>query len=85
MEQLSIRQRLLSRLFLVTEEIRRVEAEISCEQGHVQELTDELQTLKSKRSTIQTLATIIVSGIASITGGAILLGGSRHIDNSPNQ
>jgi hypothetical protein len=73
---LTVRQRLFTRLFLVTEEIRRVEAEISCEQGRVQELTDQLQTLKSKRSTIQTLATIIVSGIASIAGGAILIGGS---------
>ncbi|ALA59086.1 hypothetical protein [Nitrospira moscoviensis] len=73
---LAIRQRLLSRLFLITEEIIRVEAEVSCEQGRVQELTDQLQTLKSNRSTIQTLATIIVSGVASITGGAILLGGS---------
>lgn len=73
---LMLRERVLSRLFLITEEIGRVEAEVICEQGRVQELTDQLQTLQSKHSLINTLATIIVSGIASITGGAIVLGGS---------
>lgn len=73
---LILRERVLSRLFLITEEIARVEAEVTCEQGRVQELTDQLQTLQAKHSLIKTLATIIVSGIASITTGAIVLGGS---------
>lgn len=70
MKSLEIRFRVLSRLYVVTEELARVEAEVTCEQGRVQ-LTDQLQTLKSRRSSLQTLASIIVSGIASIATDGI--------------
>lgn len=81
-ELLAVHHEALGRLFLADQEIGRVEGEVSCEQGRIQELTDLLQTQKNRRSNIQTLAAVVVQGVATIFTGALVLGGTTVAEDA---
>lgn len=81
-ELLAVHYEVLGRLFLADQEIGRIEGEVSCEQGRIQELTDLLQTAKNRRSNIQTLVAVVVQGVATIFTGALVLGGTTVAEDA---
>ena len=74
---LSIRAKLIGRIFLGIEEINSLKAQIDCEADRANQVADRLQNENSSRVRYETLGAIVVAGAAAVASGGAALAGRQ--------
>jgi hypothetical protein len=70
---LKVREKLIGRILLATEEVSSLTAEIVCESDRADQIADRLQDELSTRVKYETLGAIVIAGMAAIASGGFIL------------
>jgi hypothetical protein len=70
---LKVREKLIGRILLATEEVSSLTAEIVCESDRADQIADRLQDELSTRVKYETLGAIVIAGMAAIASGGLIL------------